>query len=165
MNFLHYNLQREFQPSVIDVIKSKFSSKDWKILSSIPHDKRKDATFVRALIKILYHEDLSVLSYRSLNGCSARTVKLKYGTSCYQAEKYPITPEKRLLIRNTYEDRIKKINDISDAERYSRLDEVQMNKLICSAIISVQRGMNTDDDDLANRASDSFSTEDNENRY
>lgn len=131
-----------------------FSADDWKTLSSIPEEKAKDATFIRKLIGILYADNPSVLLYRTLYGCKAGTLKSKDGSVHYRSEKYPITPEKRLIIKKAMDYRIRNIRNIPPSERTLRSSERNLNNHICTGIINIQKRIALTDEEITANASE-----------
>lgn len=125
-----------------------YSSADWKRLRSISNIKSKDSTFVRTVLNILYRQDPTVILYRSLNGCRPGTIQMADGSLHYRAQKYPLTPQKRHIIRQTFQDRIKQIHDISEVEKCSRMSERHINETIALAINTIQRGLQNDQCDI-----------------
>lgn len=117
-----------------------FSEAEWNILETIPQNKENDATYIRKCLEILYKSDLSILIYRSLNGCSANIINSKYG-QIYRSEKYAITPEKRMLIRGLFHKRINKMKGITDVQRESRICEQNFNSTFARCINNIQRSI------------------------
>lgn len=110
-------------------------------LHLIAGDKRNDSTFVKTGIEMLYKNEEEKLLKRSVRGTRSSTRKGKNGPINYVA-KSPLTPEKVVVLKKLYNERIR--SHVVDSDEFTkRLSTGYFNTLLSNAIGNISKKKNS----------------------
>lgn len=110
----HQREESDVSPMIFGKYEDIFEDKELTTLRSIPFTKSKDSSFILQVIRLLYKNNLDALKSRT--------------TASKTADKSPITPEKKAVIKDLYDERLNslKLNDFELSTRKSKLNEYTM---------------------------------------
>lgn len=106
--------------SLFKSYESKFSSSQMKILRSMGSGQRNDSKFIKHCVEYTYGGNMEIL-------------KTKYSGDRKVKDKFPITPDKKLLISSIFNQRIdaEELNDETSNKRLGRLNRLVGDAIYC----------------------------------
>lgn len=127
-----------YEPLTFTKFSKHFLPDELAVLRSIDHDRRKDTTFVRNCLNYMYKDKLYVFKKKSALGAPKRNVNSSNGTVVEVPATEAITPEKYVILKEIFSDRISAMT-ISEDERDER--KRKLNNLIGKAITNIRTNL------------------------
>lgn len=110
----------DYNKGHFDRFKKIFTELELASLRGLDFKTSTDSTFLRYCMKALYKQDLSVILKKTLNGTKKR-IFLSEGQIITIPEKEPISPPKKVILRNIFDERIDAVPNLSFREKDQRL--------------------------------------------